>query len=524
MALRRMDGADYYTLGNNSQVGLANQWSSGYIADKDALPGFDGGAHLYVPRAGGTENMYTNLPVSGANVTHGGWHYVSHLGDNVLTFSHSGGSNQFTLTTLSDGTLQLRRGGTGGTVVASSAAGVIPLSTFFFMELRVFCDPAAGTADIIVGATSVISATGLNTQGYGSSPLVGRLELCEPVSGNVRLDSWYWRDDLTSMAAGAPYIETRWPIADVPGGDWAASTGSILTDMLSQKRASTDRYITAGDVAATQMFDLDSFVPRTISSVKGLRIIVNAKKADAVARTLSIVLDIGGTIVTGAAKALSTSGSFYWDIYELNPVTGLAWTDAEVQALNVGVTAVAGTAVAASYVVNSIHVEILRSRDIEAQAGGHRYWRVRIRGVQSASRGGTNSFEFFDYLGARVLGEPYANGNYGSLIPANANDSLNGTVFVTSVDAASGTGYIYIDPGPNVAFLASKMRLGPQAASYGESIVSFTIGYSDDGSVWTDTDAWTGEANWSGDAYQRRTYNLSLPAGPARRRNSVILP
>lgn len=527
MAMQRIDGFDYYKEANDTSFGLNSQWSSGYIFDKEINEGIDGGYHMTIPRVGGTENVYSDMPTSSATFTHGGWHKVSALNNAMVVFSHQDGTNQLVLYAATNGALELYRGTQfGGTLIATSAAGVLTSGAFYFIEARLTVHPSAGTADIIVGATSVISATGLNTRNHGSSSLVGRVEVCEPGSGTMSLDSFYWADDLTSRASATPYIETRWPLSTVGGGDFAASTGSDLTAMVDRKKAQGDLYITAGDINKIQMFEVDEFVPRTIASVLALRAIVNMKRADAVARTVSIVLDIGGTQHVGVAKALTGTSAFYWDLYELNPISGVAWTDADLASLKIGVKTVTGTAIADSYIVNSLHVEILRSKDTEAQAGGHRYWRFRPKQTQGDPRGGSCSIEFFDKFGARILGESYANGSYsGALLHTAANDGNSDTRWVTSNNVSAEIDYFRIDCGANKSLRPSGFKIGPQTATYTESLTGFDIGYSDDDVTWVNTgDSWTGEAAWSAGAkHVRRSYAMApYSSGTTRRRNALV--
>lgn len=83
---------------------------------------------------------------------------------------------------LTDGTVQIRLGA-GGTILAASAAGVIPINTYVYVELQAVLHDTAGAVTLRVGGTQVAAATGIDTKNAGTKTVFDTLCLLAPASG-----------------------------------------------------------------------------------------------------------------------------------------------------------------------------------------------------------------------------------------------------------------------------------------------------------------------------------------------------
>lgn len=120
------------------------------------------------------------------------------------------------------------------------------------------------------------------------------------------------------------------PSADVSSG-WTPSTGSTFYDLLDKPSASNDTtYISADDSppAATVLEFED--LPADIVGVRALMPYVRMRKSDAGDATVQMTLTSNGSDDAGADRTVTTAFSYYFDISELDPDTGTAWSPTSV--------------------------------------------------------------------------------------------------------------------------------------------------------------------------------------------------
>lgn len=215
------------------------------------------------------------------------------------------------------------------TVLGSSAAGVVLLSTWHTVECEVVISDTVGRVTIYVDGASVLNLTAQDTRNGATTTV----DTFARVNGGpaMRLDDLYITDSATKPTA-ALRIETLYPTSDGVTLNWTPSTGVSHFGVVDEAQASTTDYISAslvGDVDELNMGDL-SAAPTAIEAVD---LVMYALKSDATARTLFPGVKSGATTSDGAAVTLSTTGGRFDRIMAVDPNTSAAWTAAAVNAL-----------------------------------------------------------------------------------------------------------------------------------------------------------------------------------------------
>jgi len=135
---------------------------------------------------------------------------------------------------------------------------------------------------------------------------------------------------------GSVSVYTLMVDSDVSGG-WTKSTGTSAFALLDEIPPVDSDYISASDALPTaERMGLES-LPIDIVSVRGIMTFVRARKVDGGDAVVQMTLISNGDTDAGAAHAVSTSFSYYWDVSELDPDTSAAWTPTAVNLVDISI-------------------------------------------------------------------------------------------------------------------------------------------------------------------------------------------
>lgn len=323
MAIRFYDGFELYAADADVAKKVGVLASPGFAAFQTGRLGV--GKSMY--RAGG----YAIAPFASAvaNLSVGAAYKVEILaqGGSPFDFRNSG-SAICDLVVTSTGALQARR---NGTQIGITSAGLIAINTWYYLETEFVRDGSAGSFKVWCNGVQVLDITGANT---GASDIN---EIRFGTSGtNVSLDDLYVTDAATKL--GEVRIDALAPTADTATKGWTASSGADNYAMVDEQPFSTTDYVTGstGDKDYYDFADL-SFDPASIFAVQ---VTTLAKKDDATARTFRGNIKSSSSEGNGATRGLGTSYVMYPDIFETDPNGGGAWTQASVNAAQVGIEVV----------------------------------------------------------------------------------------------------------------------------------------------------------------------------------------
>lgn len=247
----------------------------------------------------------------------------------VFRFQNAVATVQFSVSRTIGGILELRFGAAG--VVATSAAAY-SIGVWRYIETRLLVDPAAGSCEVWVDGVLAVSYVG-NTYVSGATS-VAIVQLGRSAS----YDDFYVLD-----TTGAAPHNTRWgdtrisPLLPAAPG---STTGWVPSGLVNHRNVSEnddgdDTTNASSSIGATDLF---SYQQPQISAgiILATQEVSIARRGVAQPRQVAPVVRSGGTNYEGTQYALGTSFSTNLEIREVNPDTGVAWTVADLAAVEFG--------------------------------------------------------------------------------------------------------------------------------------------------------------------------------------------
>jgi hypothetical protein len=255
------------------------------------------------------------------------------------------GTVQFTLYQNTDGSMTAYRGGgeastpSGGTSLGSSAASVLTTGSQY-IELKVVIDTGtSGSFEVRINGANVLSATGINTAGAGSSGWNSfRLGIFGSAAGDG-LDDFYVCDGSGSYNndfLGDIKVECKVASSgDGSNADWTPSTGTDNGAMVDE--ASYDGDTTYNSSSTVSQKDTYNFAAlSSTGAVKAVQHGTFARKTDAGLRAICSVARHSGVDYDGSNVYLGTTYTAVLRVMEENPGTAAPWTIAGVDGAEFG--------------------------------------------------------------------------------------------------------------------------------------------------------------------------------------------
>lgn len=258
-------------------------------------------------------------------------------GAGPIVFCDGDNAVQIGLRVATTGALQVIRNGwtSGGTVIADSNSPVIIANAWNHIEMKATIDSSAGEVRVKVNGVTVIDEDSLNTRGT-AGPEIEQLRICQDRTGGGFGPATYYKDFVVWDTTGAQNNDflglvrcIRLPVdGDVTLGDWAPSEGSEGWPLLDESPPIDTDFIQADvgddDPAIMEFQNL----PPDITRVYALRTYVRAQNSDGGIGKLQTSLVSDGVDDPGVDRQITVAPTYWSDISELDPDTGLAWTPA----------------------------------------------------------------------------------------------------------------------------------------------------------------------------------------------------
>ena len=219
------------------------------------------------------------------------------------------------------------------------------LKTWHYIEAKVLIDNTNGGVwvrvngvdEVRLGAYAV-SPTSLDTQSTANA-----YANCFSVNGYQyeQIDDLYICNDSGSMNndfLGDVRVQSIFPTADGNSTQWTPSTGTSHYALIDETAPNGDTdYVsetTAGEKDTYAFGNLTS----TSGTIKGVQVLINARKDDAGSRSIAPVYRPVSTDYDGTTVSVSDSYAYLREITEVSPETSVAWTIAEINGAEFGVT------------------------------------------------------------------------------------------------------------------------------------------------------------------------------------------
>lgn len=227
---------------------------------------------------------------------------------------------------------------TGTTNTLGTAATSITVSTWHYILFKVKFHDTTGIVEVWVDGVQKINLTGQDTIASGTATTTRSFEFSKGVGNS----SAYWDDMVFADSTGSDLtdvfdpvkIEALRPTSDVAEA-WTPSTGTDSYALVDEHPVSATDYISA-TVAATK--DEWGMADRTHTGpILGLVANAVGVNLDGGAASLKVGLKRGGAESQSGALGLASSTTHVQYPVENDPTTGVAWTDANANAVTMTV-------------------------------------------------------------------------------------------------------------------------------------------------------------------------------------------
>ncbi len=243
---------------------------------------------------------------------------------------------------LSTGAIALVR---GTTVVATSANGIFNMAgVWHYIEFSALLSDTVGTMEVKVNGVSAVTFSG-DTKNAGTATTLDTIAWLYP--GTTSAAPFYDDIYILNGLGSAPNndflgeIKVQTLVPDGAGSSTQLTpvgSGTNWQNVDELPIVGTD-YNYSGTAGHKDLYTLTALAAGT-ASVFGVQANVVARKTDTGARSAKTAIKSGASSVSGAANAMGVANDTYSTIYETNPATSVAWTVADVAALEAGVEVV----------------------------------------------------------------------------------------------------------------------------------------------------------------------------------------
>jgi hypothetical protein len=249
----------------------------------------------------------------------------------------TGTTERLTLTCNTDGAISIRRGSGSGTLLVTSATGVLATATWAFMEVRSTLAPSTGRVEVWVNGSQVINFTGDTLASGSADQSVIRWSRCLNGSSDV--------GDIYIADATIPLGPCR-PVLLLPNavGNSSGLTPNGAGDNYTKVNEATpdgDTTYNASDTEGVKdtygLGNLPAAVSGNTWDVLAVQTVAYARKSDSGSKFMRPVVRTGGTDYAGSSVTLAESYDTFLEVFDENPGTTAAWTAAQIDALEAGI-------------------------------------------------------------------------------------------------------------------------------------------------------------------------------------------
>lgn len=233
-----------------------------------------------------------------------------------------------------------------GALIGATRSNVFQFNKHFYMEMKYKCHPTAGLFELRINTVPVLSIPVYNTA--NGTPLLSNppgfdmlYMQYQSFGGSTYIeDDLYVCDDSGSSNNG--YLgNVRVPAQMVNGNSTPLNfaiggTSPAPTNWQSQQNLNlTDaQYVYSPNAGDIDLYTLQSIINSPF--VHGVQASIAYRQDDATQRVTRNVIKSGASTVEGANHYINQSYTFYTDVYETDPATGVGWTGAALNALKIG--------------------------------------------------------------------------------------------------------------------------------------------------------------------------------------------
>lgn len=334
MSVLFLDGFGHYI---TSEIG--RKWDAvGGSPAINAVGGRRGGGSLEFDTAGEyVEKTLSNL----ATVIIGGAFKVGSLSitQDILKFVDAG-TVQLTLRVRTDGKIEAFRNGV--TSLGASAGVVFTAGVYAHLAVKVTISDGAGVVRVDSAGSTVLNLTGVDTK-HTANAYATALRVGADGTNLVSFCDCYILDATGSAPQndllGDCRIDQTLPTAEGNSSALTPLSGTNNALMVDDSPSSDDdgSYVSAVSAPFKDTYVCQDFVSIGGSSVYAAQVNFVAKRDATGSRSVRAIARPTGTDFNGSSQALTTAYKNYREVWQDNPQTAAAWTEANLNASEFGV-------------------------------------------------------------------------------------------------------------------------------------------------------------------------------------------
>lgn len=336
MALLFMDGFGGQDVGYKWDLG-----SSAYVT-ASASPRVAG--CYYLTSSTGAACVYSKSFTASNRIFLGyGWYTLGTTDNLPLSFYGDGGTTQHIslIRNSTTGLIEIHRGSAGGTLLATGTHAIANNQWNYF-EVSVTISDTIGEVHVRLNGqtTDEVSFTG-DTKNGGTATTIDRVVFNFSNGTSNRLSDVYLLNDTgpapNNNFLGDVVVRTLSPsgngtYSQLVGSDADSVNNYLLVD--EHPYSGTD-YVGSATVGQKDTYSMTD-LPAGVSTVYAMQIAGMMAKSDASLGQARYVVRSGGTDYGGVTRALTTTYTGYYEIYEQNPATAAQWTPTDINNMESG--------------------------------------------------------------------------------------------------------------------------------------------------------------------------------------------
>lgn len=235
------------------------------------------------------------------------------------------------------------------TLIGSTAAGLMTLNEYSYIEVKIFISDTVGTVEVKIDGGTALSLTGQDTKHNSADAAIDRIVFGAPTGNDMQFDDLYILDT-TGSAPQNDFLGDVQIDAVFPDGD--GTTSDFDTTFPASP---TTHYTKVDENPATDdtdynetptLNDVDLFTFANLATITGGSDLVGVKASALMRRTdagtvqAELVARPTTTNFSSTAKPLGTGYTYHHGLWDTDP-DGAAWTDSSFNSSEFGVKVVA---------------------------------------------------------------------------------------------------------------------------------------------------------------------------------------
>lgn len=220
-----------------------------------------------------------------------------------------------------------------GPLLATSAP-CVSAGAYNHFEVRMFCDDYGGACEVRLNGVTVLNVTGVDNAAIPGAIMaqvkIGMLNnVYQDFPAYMDVDDlfcWDATGALNNDFVGDKKVYTRFPDADTATEEWTPSTGVNSFAMLDNvPPLDGTEYLEAQTAPAQTIVGLAD-LPAEVVSIAGLMTATRLFKTDAGNAKVEVGIINGSDSTIAPEHPATMAATYYHDIFEADPATGLPWT------------------------------------------------------------------------------------------------------------------------------------------------------------------------------------------------------